>query len=243
MKNEKLRDPYLYEDVPVLRNKAEIKDKEELTKLEGILTKAAMNAVYATKYVKFNTTTIQDIHKQIFGGLFDWAGEFRSILIVKAEKTLGGDTVRYAYPGEIKKQLDDVSKKITKLKSVKDKRELVIKLARITAAIWQTHPFREGNTRTIVSFAVLLANHLGVKMNNGLIKKEAAFVRDALVVASQGIYSDYQYIERIFLDAAGVGLNAKNTDTTTTEDENKYKIINGYDVSQYEEKPHSYVEE
>ena len=241
MRNNETRDPYLYDDVPVLQNRAGIKDKGELAKLEGILTKAAMNSVYAMKYTKFNTTTIQDIHKQIFGGLFDWAGEFRSILIVKPEKVLGNDTVRYAYPTEIKKQLDDASKEIGKLKRIKDERELVIRLTRITASIWQTHPFREGNTRTIVSFAVLLANHLGINLNNDLLKDKASFVRNALVVASQGIYSEYQYIENIFLDAAG--LDNDEGSSATSDDNEKYKLINNYDISKYEERPHAYIDD
>ena len=39
-----------------------------------------------------------------FGGLYEWAGAFRTIPIMKAEEVLGGDTVRYAAPSEIKKQ-------------------------------------------------------------------------------------------------------------------------------------------
>ena len=243
MKNENIRDPYLYEDAPVLRNKAGIKDKGELAKLEGILTKAAINSVYAMKYTKFDTSTIQDIHRQIFGGLFDWAGEFRSILMTKSERVLGNDTARYAYPAEIKKQLNGASKEISKLKGIKDKRELVIKLSRITASIWQTHPFREGNTRAIVSFTILLANHLGVKLDNVLLKEHASFVRDSLVVASQGIYSEYEHIERIFLDAAGLESSEGVQPSSLSNGADKYKSIKGYDVSVYEEKPHVYFEE
>ena len=242
MKNDISHDPYLYEDVSILINKVGIKDKDKLAKLEGVLTKAAMNSVYAMKYTKFNTATLQDIHKQIFGGLFDWAGEFRSILISKPERVLGGGTVQYAYPREIKEQLDEASKEIIKLKNIKDKRALIIKLARITASIWQTHPFREGNTRSVISFAVLLANRLGVKLNNALLKDKASFVRDALVVASQGIYSEYQYIESIFLDAAGIDDYNDGLISLGTNKE-KYTVINGHNVSKYEEMPHIYIQE
>ena len=109
MRKMERKDPYLYDDVPVLRNLPEIKDAEQLKLVEGDLTKMSMGIVYARDYEKFNTETLQDIHRTIFGGLYEWAGEFRTIPIMKPEEVLGGDTVRYAMPGEIKKQLDAAS--------------------------------------------------------------------------------------------------------------------------------------
>ena len=153
-----MRDPYLYDDVNVLKNLADIKDSELLRTAEADITGLAMAAIYDYKYDKFNTETLQDIHRNIFGQIFDWAGEFRTIQMVKYEDVLGGDTVRYAYPKEIKKQLNETMKEITKLKRTGDNdKDIVFKLVRIIASIWQTHPFREGNTRTVIVFAVLLA--------------------------------------------------------------------------------------
>ena len=57
---------------------------------------------------------------------------------MKPEEVLGGDSVRYAMPGEIKKQLDATSKEITKLRTTEDKKALLFKIARITASIWRT---------------------------------------------------------------------------------------------------------
>ena len=74
-----MRDPYLYNDVNVLKNLADIKDSELLCKAEADITGLAMAAIYDYKYDKFNTETLQDIHRNIFGQIFDWAGEFRTI--------------------------------------------------------------------------------------------------------------------------------------------------------------------
>ena len=82
------QDPYLYEDVPVLRNLPGIKNSEELKQAEGDLTKMSMGIVYAREYEKFNTETLCDIHRTIFGALYDWAGEFRTIPILKPEEVL-----------------------------------------------------------------------------------------------------------------------------------------------------------
>ena len=121
-----------------------------------------MVGVYNLKYDKFDTETLQDIHRKIFGQIYAWAGEFRTIQMTKPEDVLGGDTVRYAYPKEIKKELNSTMKEIKKLKRTGDNDDdVVFRLVRIIAKIWQIHPFREGNTRSVIVFAVLLANSVG----------------------------------------------------------------------------------
>ena len=234
------KDPYLYDDVPILRNLPGIKNSEELKRAEGDLTRMSMGIVYAKEYEKFNTDTLCDIHRTIFGGLYDWAGEFRTIPIMKPEEVLGGDTVRYTAPSEIKKQLDMASKEIARIKPTAAKKDIVFKIVRITAAIWQTHPFREGNTRSVVAFSVLLAAKLGVELDYELFARHAAYVRNALVWCTQGIYSIYDYLERIYYDAAGL-LNAEPDPNAVNQKD--YSVIEGYRVADYKEQPHTYAEE
>lgn len=234
------KDPYLYDDVPILRNLPGIKNSEELKQAEGDLTRMSMGIVYAKEYEKFNTDTLCDIHRTIFGGLYDWAGEFRTIPIMKPEEVLGGDTVRYAAPSEIKKQLDMASKEIARIKPTGAKKDIVFKIVRITAAIWQTHPFREGNTRSVVAFSVLLAAKLGVELDYELFARHAAYVRNALVWCTQGIYSIYDYLERIYYDAAGL-LDAEPDPNAVNQKD--YSVIEGYRVADYKEQPHTYAEE
>jgi len=235
-----MRDPYLYDDVDVLRNLGGIRDAEELRRAEGDATRHTIAMVYAHRFTKFNTETLCEIHRIIFDRLFDWAGEFRTIPVIKREEVLGGDTVRYAHPDQIKKELDEASKEISKLKKNEPKQDLLFKLVRITAKIWQIHPFREGNTRTIISFVALLAAHLRVEFDYTLLQKHAAYVRNALVWASQGIYSKPEYLERIFYDAAGVDVDAGSTDATAPKD---YTHIEGYYVADYKEQPHKYLDD
>jgi len=150
---------------------------------------------------------------------------------------LGGDTVRYAYPDQIKKELDEASKEIAKLKKNEPKTDLLFKLVRITAKTWQTHPFREGNTRAVISFIVLFAAHLRIEFNYSLFEKHAAYVRNALVWASQGMYSKYEYLERIFFDAANVKHGDSGFDAGVPND---YSHIEGYYIADYKEQPHKY---
>jgi len=235
-----VRDPYLYDDVDVLRNLGNIRDAEELRRAEGDVTRYTMTMVYAHHFAKFNTETLREIHRIIFDSLFEWAGEFRTISVVKHEDVLGGDTVRYAHPNQIKKELDEASKEISKLKKSERNKDLVFKLVRIAARIWQTHPFREGNTRTVISFIVLLATHLQIEIDYTLFEKHAAYVRNALVWASQGMYSKPEYLERIFFDAAGVHDDNDHSNITVPKD---YTHIEGYYVADYKEQPHKYLDD
>ena len=237
-----MRDPYLYDAVNVLKNLADIKSAELLRKAEADITGISMAAVYNLKYDKFNTETLCDIHKNIFGQIHDWAGEFRTIQMVKYEDVLGGDTVRYAYPKEIKKQLNETMKEIAKLKRTGDNdKDIVFKLVRIIASIWQTHPFREGNTRTVIVFAVLLAKSLGFEVKHEFFKTNSAYVRNALVWASQGIYSKYEYLERIFFDSI-LGEDNETNDNPKTKS-GKYAAIGDFKVKDYKERPHEYSDE
>lgn len=152
---------------------------------------------------------------------------------------MGGDTVRYAQPEDIKKQLDMASQEISKLKYSEDPRTLLFKIVRITAAIWQTHPFREGNTRTVIAFSVLLAAKMGIELDYDLFAQHSAYVRNALVWCTQGIYSKYEYLENIYYDAAGLLDDEPNAKPSKPKD---YSVLGDYHISNYQEQPHIYTD-
>lgn len=234
-----MRDPYLYDGTNVLINNAGIRDADLLKKAEADITNLAMTALYEKSYDIFNSDTLCDIHRSIFGQIYDWAGEFRNIPVVKYEEVLGGDTVRYAHPDDIKKLLAASMKEIAKLKrSEKNDRDIVFRMVRIISAVWQIHPFREGNTRSIIVFAVLLAKHLGFDVDPEVFSKNASYVRNSLVWGSQGIYSKYEYLERIFYDAI---LHTVPNDTMNEYFQTgQYEKIGDYNVKEYVEQPHIY---
>ncbi|MEG0330615.1 MAG: Fic family protein [Longicatena sp.] len=178
----------------------------------------------------------------IFGQIYDWAGEFRTIQIAKNEDVLGGDSVSYTFSIQIKKQLDAVMEEVKKLKRTDgNEKGIVFRLERIIASIWQIHPFREGNTITCIVFAVLLAKHLGFEVSHELFKTHSAYVRNALVWASQGRYSKHEYLERIFADAIlGDSLNKDDISATIT---GNYESIGEYKVKDYVERPHECMKE
>lgn len=232
-----MRDPYLYDDADVLINLGGIKDEAFFKTVEADITGYTMAALYSTEFAKFDSKALLDVHWIIFGDLYQWAGQIRTIQISKSEYVLGGDTVRYTHPKEIKKELAAAFKEISALKKIKDKDELIFRIVRLSARLWQIHPFREGNTRAVVAFSVVLARSFGIEVRAELFEKNAAYVRNALVWASQGAYSKLEYLERIYFDAMG---SKKETRDIWEEDGGKYSMINGYYVADQKEVPHKY---
>ena len=106
----------------VLRNLGNIRDAEELRQAEGDITRHTMAMVYAHHFTKFNVETLCEIHRIVFDTLYAWAGEFRTISFVKYEDVLGGDTVHYAHPSQIRKELSEAAKEIARLKKSEPKR-------------------------------------------------------------------------------------------------------------------------
>ncbi|MBD9219092.1 Fic/DOC family protein [Anaerotignum sp. MSJ-24] len=198
-----MKDYYLYDDVPVLRNLLNIKDEKLLLEAESNITYIKLLDIDdKVKSENFDYDRLKKIHFYIFGDIYEWAGKERGINIVKGERVLGGDTVRYSDSNYIER---DINKALKELNSVKWEElsieETADKFAKIIAAIWQVHPFREGNTRTVITFATQFAEYHGFKMNKSLLKENSDYVRDSLVKASDGEYSEYNYLIRIIKDA------------------------------------------
>ena len=79
--------------------------------------------------------------------------------------------------------------------------EFVHALARCFPMLWQVHPFREGNTRTVVMMMTFFVEHHGYYMDQELMAASAGYVRDSFVMASLDQYSEYEHLERILMDA------------------------------------------
>lgn len=91
-----MTDPYLYDDVPVLRNTLAIKDESTLDLVEAEQSRANMMLLYEQGFHDFTPRGLQAIHQFLFGDIYDWAGKFRIINIEKREKLLAGRSVWYS---------------------------------------------------------------------------------------------------------------------------------------------------
>lgn len=194
-------DPYLYEDVPVLRNKLGIKTEKTLDVVEAEQSRANMMLLYEQEFSDFSPAGLCEIHRFLFGDIYDWAGQYWIMNIEKSERLLGGRSVWYSNDDNIARDL------YAAFSAIKDydwdqcsREEFVSALTRLFPPIWQVHPFREGNTRTVVMLMTLFVEAHGYFFDKDLLAASAGYVRDSFVMASIDQFSEFEHFERILLD-------------------------------------------
>ena len=237
-----MSDPYLLPNSRVLRNLLGITDSAELDLAEAELSRASMMLLYEQGFDDFSASGIQFIHKALFGDVYDWAGQFRLINIQKREPILAGISVWYANSDDILRDLDTAWKSIHAVIWDKlSKTEFVEQLARLFPLQWKAHPFREGNTRTIVMLMTFFIEHHGFFLDQDLLAKSAGYVRNAFVMASLDKYAEYEHLERILMDA----ISETPIEYSDVEDDNAASIPEKYSQYQsgdYKPVPHEYRE-
>ena len=203
-----MRDPYLYDDVSVLRNKLGIKSQALLDEAE------ADYVVYRLKDLAINplpgdyhTDHFLKFHYSIFQDIFEWAGTPRTISIYKEEDVLGGQSVEYSDPFDI---VTDIHHVLNKMREKDWKafnhKQLSEEFCDSLAELWKIHPFREGNTRTTITFCCQYIDEMGLRINRKLFEDNAGYVRTALV-AYNAFFSDgndfskKEYLQKIVYDA------------------------------------------
>ena len=179
---------------------------ENLEEKEADIVAARITAILDNPSFSFSPVMLQKIHENLFRGVLpaQWVGQYRTVEIAKDEPILNGESVLYARADIINEQLkyDFDEEKYTKYELPFDKKSIE-RIARFTSNIWQTHPFREGNTRTVAVFLELYLSFLGLKVNNESFKANSKFFRDALVRSnysdiSKDIQADFKFLNMFF---------------------------------------------
>jgi len=160
-----MKDPYINEN-HVLINKFGITEYDELNEVEAEIGRIKLLNLDSIKINFFNEELIKNIHYFIFKDIFEWAGDYRTTPIFKEELILPRYSVPYSEPKNISK---DLIKKLDDINNTYwdnlDNEETMIEFARKMALLWKVHPFRDGNTRTMLSFSYLFVKEYGFKMD------------------------------------------------------------------------------
>lgn len=236
-----MKDLYLIENSTVLKNLLDITDEKELDLAEAELSRASMMLLYENGFDDFSSGGFCFIHKVLFGDVYEWAGQYRKINIRKREKLLAGQSVWYSNVTEIGNDLDNAFDEINKVDWASLSRENFAKqITRLFPKLWQVHPFREGNTRTTVMMMTFFVEHHGYFFDQNLMAESAGYVRDSFVLASLGENSDYEYLEKILLDAICTEpVDYADTDKATNINKEKYEK---YKSKDYIPNKHEYIE-
>ena len=183
--------------------------KEEINTKECDIVSTRIAELLEDGSFTFSPIYLKSIHKYLFDGVFEgdiknYAGTFRDYNITKKEDILNGKTVIYGNYKDLMEYLrydfgEEENIDYTKLSSEGQ----VKRISKFTSAIWQVHPFVEGNTRTTAVFIEKYLRTKGYKVNNDLFKENSLFFRSALVISNfsdinLGISPDFKYLHSFF---------------------------------------------
>ena len=170
--------------------------------VEAEQSRANMMLLYERGFSDFTPAGLCEIHRFLFGDIYDWAGKYRIINIEKREKLLAGRSVWYSNDEDIPLDLENAFQELLSQDWPQfSRQDFVRHLTACFPKIWQVHPFREGNTRTLVMLMTFFVEHHGFYMDQELLAASSGYVRDSLVMASLDQFSEYEHLEQILLDA------------------------------------------
>ena len=131
---------------------------------------------------KLSVDFLRYIHGYLFKDIYDFAGQFRKIDFSRHELILNNDSALYGDCKTLKESLEyDIS--LERVMNYKEMNivEVINNITDFSSRIWQTHPFREGNTRTTAIFIIKYLISLGYQVDNTLFKDKSVYFRNALV--------------------------------------------------------------
>lgn len=167
-----MKDPYILEN-GTLKNKLGITDYDRLKEAECDIGFVKLMSLDSIDDNCDGITLVKRIHNHIFSDIFDWAGEYRTIPIEKAEAlVIPGLSLKYGEPKFIKTEMEACLKTMYEEKwDASNLADFSQKLTKYLTRMWKIHPFRDGNTRTTLAFARLFARQHGLNLNMGRVLK------------------------------------------------------------------------
>lgn len=157
-------DPYFNENIGELRNLLGATSAEEFHELEAQIVFANELELEATSIPRTNDLDeVLLIHKQLFKGVYDWAGKIRTVDI---KKNADGAEF-FLVVSKITSAAEYVFTEFTKEHYLRDlhKDEFIKRLAHYYDQLNYIHPFREGNGRTQRVFWSRVARDAGYEIN------------------------------------------------------------------------------
>ncbi len=185
------------------QNKSSREPEDEL-KEEADRVSANITKILSKQTLAFNTNGYIAVHRQIFEGVFKFAGHLRDYDITKKEWVLRGDTVNYLNFEDLRRAIDyDIQQEKEFDYKGLSMDEVVRHITRFVSGLWQIHAFGEGNTRTTAVFTIQYLRSIGFNINNDLFAHHSWYFRNALVRANyknvqRGINYDYTFLELFF---------------------------------------------
>ena len=172
-------DPYVYPGTDVLRNMRGIRDGDELERFETRLTYLRGLQLASDPLVgKYDLSHLRAFHGYLFAGLYEWAGELRTVVLAKTDL--------FCLPEHIESYGAEIFGKLAEEDWLRGLRResFIDRLAHYLGDVNALHPFRDGNGRAQRAFFAQLAADAGFQLDWQLVDPQRN--TDASVAAMQG---------------------------------------------------------
>jgi cell filamentation protein len=140
----------------VLRNRLGITDRDVLGQAEADITTATLAVLVDARLPgAYDLAHLRAFHRRIFGRIYSWAGEIRTVTIAKTDM--------FCLPQHIEAYASSVFEQLAREKHLcaLTREAFVDRLTHYLAEVNAIHPFREGNGRTQRAFFGQLARAAG----------------------------------------------------------------------------------
>ena len=173
-------DPFLDPCTGVFRNRLGITDRTELAAAERTLTGVRVDQLRRRRVAgRYDLDHLRAFHWTIFQDVYPWAGQLRTVLIVKAGAS-------FCLPHQIVDTAADVFGRLAAAHHLRgrDRDAFLDGLTALLAEVNALHPFREGNGRTQRAFLGQLARDAGYRLRWEHVDRDANI--DAARAAADG---------------------------------------------------------
>ncbi len=184
-------DPYIHPDHRILRNRLNITDSSELERLEATLVVMRTYELSLEPILgNFDLAHIRQIHRRLFGDIYSWAGEIRTVDISKGES-------RFAHHAQIARYAPQISRALAQENTLKDlsPEKFSERAGHYLGELNVLHPFREGNGRTLREFIGQIARNAGYIIDWSRVDRESN-IRASI----QAYHGDSSGLARLILD-------------------------------------------
>ena len=169
-----------YENSTILKNNFNIHDAEKLDIMERSITSMLIaKAMIEIPFKKVHFEFYKNLHKYVFGDIYEWAGTIRTVDMSKKG-------TRFCPADKIEERGQRIFQKIINLNflgNIKED-EFIVEFTDLYCDLNYLHPFREGNGRIQRLFLSMLVNSLGKSLNFSQI--DADYLMIATIKSGSG---------------------------------------------------------
>jgi len=150
-------DEYVDPATGVLKNRLGISDDTTLAQTEAqFVAERARELTHQPIPGAFDLPHLQAIHRHLFGDLYEWAGQLRTVEITKG-------TSRFAHHAHLERAAAPIFRELAQENALRglEPAEFSGRAAHYLAELNALHPFREGNGRALRAFFSQVAHNSG----------------------------------------------------------------------------------